>query len=467
MCNEKIELKQVSVEQSVFSQNRAELLGYSNSSTISSTNMKLNLSVPGKGVTSIEAAHQFLEDPLYSTWINCLVKPAQLLSRKRKQAPVPNLPTLPRRPALCPGNEPTVLFATVTNAGEDIISMDIDRNASQVVTGGRDSIVRVWRLDNTSGNKFGENLDNAKGGFTETMPKQKPNNPLQRGLSLQGASFGKSVADGGSSNSNNSSSGFPLLELKGHHKPVYGVSQDATLRLILSASADEHVRLWDTTLSQCIGKYRTLSTSWDVSFGPLGHYFITAHQDSTACLFATDRGAPLRMMVGHTSDVTTCQWHPNNSLFLTGSDDRSGRLWDIRTGSAVRLFDGCVSGVSSVCVSRDGRYAALGCETGSIHVWDIAASKQLGSLRGSSGSVLSSSFSECGGYLSAGGFDCAVRVWEISTLSSDTNSEAIGNSKIIYPMKSFPTKFSGVYFVDYSPQNMIIAGGPFCLESKE
>jgi WD40 repeat protein len=89
-----------------------------------------------------------------------------------------------------------------------------------------------------------------------------------------------------------------VLELYGHSKSIYGVSQNDTGRLILSSSADETVRLWDTSVSQCVGKYTCLGPSWGVSFGPLGYYFATANQDMTASLYSTDRPAPLRLFTG-------------------------------------------------------------------------------------------------------------------------------------------------------------------------
>ena len=147
------------------------------------------------------------------------------------------------------------------------------------------------------------------------------------------------------------STDYPLLEFIGHTRAVYGVSQfnyNAHLnsyshsnhhdnhhdnhndddsssssyvtddRLILSCSADETIRLWDTAVSQCVGRYNCVCPSWDVSFNPLGYYFASANQDKTATMYATDRITPIRMFVGHYSDVNCVNWHPNGMLLGTG-----------------------------------------------------------------------------------------------------------------------------------------------------
>jgi transcription initiation factor TFIID subunit 5 len=97
-----------------------------------------------------------------------------------------------------------------------------------------------------------------------------------------------------------STSNLSLLELKGHSLSVFSVDQDKSNRLILSSSADESVRLWDTVINQCVARYNCLSVAWAVEFSPIGYYFSTANQDKTVAIYSTDRVAPLRIMTGHT-----------------------------------------------------------------------------------------------------------------------------------------------------------------------
>lgn len=79
---------------------------------------------------------------------------------------------------------------------------------------------------------------------------------------------------------------------------------------------------------------------WDVAAGPLGHYFASASADRTARVWCTERAQPLRLLVGHHSDVSAVRWHPNSHYVATGSHDRTVRLWDIRDGKSQRILIG-------------------------------------------------------------------------------------------------------------------------------
>ena len=77
---------------------------------------------------------------------------------------------------------------------------------------------------------------------------------------------------------------------------------------------------------------------WDVAVGPQGHYFASASADRTGRVWSMEHGQPLRMLVGHPSDVSAVRWHPNSHYVATGSHDRTVRLWDIRDGKSQRIL---------------------------------------------------------------------------------------------------------------------------------
>jgi WD40 repeat protein len=66
-----------------------------------------------------------------------------------------------------------------------------------------------------------------------------------------------------------------------------------------------------------------------------GYYFATASHDGSARLWSTDRGASLRVFVGHLSDVNVVRIHPNCAYVGTASSDKSARLFDVNTGQVV------------------------------------------------------------------------------------------------------------------------------------
>lgn len=404
--------------------------------------------------------------------------------------------------------EPSIVFATVTNAYEGMTCLDINPTVTQMAAGHRDSCVRVWRLNPAETTHFGRYLKTRETGgdweMREVLPKTK--RMLQEDSAKRAYGGNKSI---NGREEGHSSGHYPLLELHGHSRAVYGVSQDSSRggadRLILSCSADETVRLWDTAVSQCVGKYSCVSPAWCVAFSPVGYHFASGNQDHTATVYATDRIAPLRLLVGHTSDVNCVSWHANATLLATGSDDKTARLWDVRSSHSARLLRGSTAPLSCTAVSPVGNLLAAGADNGKVYVWDLTTTRPLAVLQGHSGAVHSIAFSSDGAALTSGGADCSVRVWDLqevidtqikllpaagsaaaasggantsATSSSGSGSSAraaanaslLGIAKTAYldaphllvrPQHTFFTKFSPVFHVGYTAQNLLYAGGPF------
>jgi polyadenylation factor subunit 2 len=69
----------------------------------------------------------------------------------------------------------------------------------------------------------------------------------------------------------------------------------------------------------------------DLSFSQSSVKFVSCSDDRTAKVwdFATSRQE--NKFQEHNSDVTTCDWHPSQSLIVTGSKDQTIRIWDPRS----------------------------------------------------------------------------------------------------------------------------------------
>lgn len=265
--------------------------------------------------------------------------------------------------------------------------------------------------------------------------------------------------------------GGSMIELIGHSKPVYGVSQDASANLVASVSADRTIRLWDTSLVKCVSKYSTTAPCWDVEFGPFGYYFCTAGHDRTATVYTTDRLTPLRVFLGHVSDVTCVRWHPNPALVMTGSDDRTCRLWDLRLcnqSNCVRTFCGpCCNNITSIDISPNGAMLAAGntSSNNQAYVYDIGSGKLVGICceengGGTESTTLSVAFDPSSRALVTGSDDCVVRTWDVDNLvlpslmssstAAATAAVAAPDLALIAPSNRLFTKATAVYGLKFA-----------------
>ena len=220
----------------------------------------------------------------------------------------------------------------------------------------------------------------------------------------------------------------------------------------------------------------------------------------TAAVYSTDRAAPLRLFSGHISDVTAVCWHENATLIATSSDDKTARLWDLRTGNCVRLFTGSPSPLSCVSLSPASQTTsassllAAGSDSGAVCLWDVGSGRHLAVLQGHTDAVNSVSFSPDGLALASGSADCSLRVFDIngvisapSSITARPSSTAVappssssssfrisqgpstlrhgtaGVPVLCQPRHAYHTKFSPVYYVNFTEKNLIYSGGPFSL----
>jgi WD40 repeat protein len=301
--------------------------------------------------------------------------------------------------------DPSVIFATIGNTYEGMTCMDINPSITQVVTGHADSIVRCWRLDEqVPGVSTGDSEEDRRRWFGQSLPREsgyrwelydilpktkdafvsqmleentrQPEGPYYPPSKLRRGNEG--IASSSSSSGSMDMLKYPRIELIGHRKPVYSVTQNETGRWIWSSSADETIRLWDASVVQCVQKYRCYSIAWQIASNPLDYYFLAGNADATVTLYSVDRVTPLRMFTGHASDVTSVTWHPNYSMIASGSDDRSIRLWDIRTAECVRIWQDTGSSVTSMSIAPSGNLLLAGTEQGNIHLYDIRSTRKLG-----------------------------------------------------------------------------------------
>jgi WD40 repeat protein len=268
----------------------------------------VKLTAPGRG-----GEHK--DDALSREWVNVLVRPKALIRQKdreieaakqscwtehqidkwdgddrddrkkaRFQVPQGSVSGSSRRRGVSATGsalDPSVIFCTVTNASEGMTCLNISKGVTHAAAGFKDSCVRVWRLNEKveSTSKFGC-LVEGQWSMNKALPVPLGKGPVKNTLATTSLSSSLSIHGGNGEGRGLKPEMRDVLELYGHSKAVYGVSQsnDDSCRLVLSCSADESIRLWDTSIAQCVGKYSCVGPSWGVSFSPLGYYFASANQ---------------------------------------------------------------------------------------------------------------------------------------------------------------------------------------------
>ena len=191
-------------------------------------------------------------------------------------------------------------------------------------------------------------------------------------------------------------------------------------------------------------------------------------RDCTARVWSTDRIYPLRLLVGHRSDVELVSFHPNCQYIATGSADCSVRLWDLSTGNSARVLLGHQSAITALSFSPDGRSMFTAAADGRWIQFDIASArivqqaKATDALHKHRQRVTAMAVSADGDMLATGTLQGQVSVWEANrTSASGSGSSMAGSAGDTQPIQIWHTRSAAITHLHFTPRNLLLAAGLF------
>lgn len=213
-----------------------------------------------------------------------------------------------------------------------------------IITGSRDSTLRVWRLPRPEDPKFIQadaDTDTEECPYfvrTLTGHQHSVRAVAAHADTLVSGSYDCTVRVW------RISTGETLYRLTGHTQKVYSVVLDHQRNRCISGSMDNMVRIWslDTgSMIYTLEGHTSLVGLLDLSFDRL----VSAAADSTLRIWDPENGQCKATLTAHTGAIT-CFQHDSQKV-ISGSD-RTLKLWNIRTGECVKDLLGDLSGMWQV-----------------------------------------------------------------------------------------------------------------------
>ncbi|GAB0134786.1 hypothetical protein EsDP_00003143 [Epichloe bromicola] len=292
------------------------------------------------------------------------------------------------------GTSVSACMFTFHNTFGSVSCMDFSDDGQLVAVGTCESYVRVWSLD-------GQGLP------TMNAHEKDAKFNSRKLIGHAGPVYDVSFSD--------SASGPPkkLFGDDGRQNPAI----DGHPKLLLSCSADGHIRLWSLESWACLCLYKSHDGPiYRSLWSPHGHYFISGGYDKALRVWMQDHASPQRLMVGHDTAISAIAWHPNGMYVFSASDetDKSIRMWSVVTGACVRVFSGHADYITALECSPNGKILASADLAGNIFFWDLSKGTRIKRSRGHGrGGIWSLSFSMESTVLASGGQDGTVRLWDV------------------------------------------------------
>ncbi|MCT4656645.1 MAG: caspase family protein [Cohaesibacter sp.] len=157
----------------------------------------------------------------------------------------------------------------------------------------------------------------------------------------------------------------------------------------------------------------------EASFSPDGELLVTASSDDNVRLWQVKTGRLIRVFKGHTANVNSVSFAPNGLQIVTGAEDNSIKFWDLATGKALKTISTIANGrpweldIKSVAYSPDGKVVAVASSDKHIRLYDAKTYEKKQTYSGHTLTVNHVAFSADGLRMLSSSLDKSVRVWDV------------------------------------------------------
>ncbi|XP_076863940.1 guanine nucleotide-binding protein G(I)/G(S)/G(T) subunit beta-3b [Brachyhypopomus gauderio] len=203
--------------------------------------------------------------------------------------------------------------------------------------------------------------------------------------------------------------------LKGHLAKIYALHWATDSRLMVSASQDGKLLIWDTHSGNKINAV-PLKSSWVMTCGysPSGNLVASGGLDNICTIYnmKTPIIKTVKELDAHSGYLSCVRFLSDNEV-LTSSGDTTCALWDIESGKQKTVFLNHVGDCMCLALASDMRTFISGACDSSAKLWDIRDGKCKQTFQGHSSDVNAIAYFPSGNAFVTGSDDCTCKTFDI------------------------------------------------------
>lgn len=158
--------------------------------------------------------------------------------------------------------------------------------------------------------------------------------------------------------------------LTGHRAPITRVIFHPMYSVMVSASEDGTVKVWDYETGDYEKTLKGHTDSiQDIAFDHTGKFLVSCSADMSIKLWDFTSYECIKTMHGHDHNVSSVTFMPTGDFLLSCSRDKNIKMWEVSTGYCVKTFTGHREWVRMVRVNSDGSLIASCSNDQTVRVW--------------------------------------------------------------------------------------------------
>ena len=215
-----------------------------------------------------------------------------------------------------------------------------------------------------------------------------------------------------------------LRTYSGHTKSVNDIDFNPSGTQFVSASYDRYMKLWDTETGKVVNKFTTGKTPHVIRFNPSpehAHEFLAGMSDKKIVQWDTRTREMVQEYDHHLNAINTIVFVDDNRRFMTTSDDKSLRAWDYNIPVPIKyIAEPYMYPMTRATLHPSGKYVAYQSSDNQILVYgatDKFRQNRKKSYRGhnNAGTAIDVSISPDGQFLASGDSAGYVCFWDWKT----------------------------------------------------
>ncbi len=200
--------------------------------------------------------------------------------------------------------------------------------------------------------------------------------------------------------------------LSGHEKGVNGCAVSADGSTIVSASDDETLKVWNGQTGVERFTLRGHSKRVGCCAVTADGMIVSGSDDQTLKVWDAGRGAERFTLRGHTSGITGCAVSADGRMIVSASLDKTLKIWDGQSGAERFTLLGHTDWVQDCAVSANGATIVSASQDGTLKVWDGRNGVECFTLKGQSGWIMGCAMSPDAATIVSVSADNTLMVWD-------------------------------------------------------